>query len=293
MEVVTNTDIDAYPLLSRGKVRDIYEIDKDSLLIITTDRMSAFDIVLPVPVPFKGVVLNQLTLFWMDKFKDIIPNHIIESDVEKFPEALKPWRNVLEGRSVIVKRAEALPVECIVRGYITGSGWESYKSNGKICDQVLPPNLVEAQKLENPIFTPTTKAMPGSHDESISLSQTAELLGEKTASQIREFSKSLYQAGSAYARQKGIIIADTKFEFGIIDGKVHLIDEVLTPDSSRFWPLDKYKPGQSQPSFDKQYLRDWLRNSGWNYKPPAPDIPEDIIRNTEGKYQEIYHKLSK
>lgn len=293
MQIVARTDITAYPLLSRGKVRDIYEIDKRTLLIVTTDRMSAFDVILPQPVPYKGVILNQLTLFWMKKFEDLVPNHILESDVDNFPEALKPWRNELEGRAVIARKADPLPVECIVRGYITGSGWESYKKTGEICGHKLPGGLREAQKLENPLFTPTTKGERGTHDEALTFPEMAALTGDEAAEKTRLLSLALYGAGAAYAKDKGIIVADTKFELGYIDGVLHLIDEVLTPDSSRFWPASTYEPGHTQPSFDKQYLRDWLKGTGWNHEPPAPNIPEKVIEATEKKYQEAYNKLAK
>lgn len=293
MKVVTETNIDAFPLISRGKVRDIYEIDERSLLIVTTDRMSAFDVVLPAPVPYKGVVLNQLTLFWMRKFENIVPNHILQSDVDLFPAALMPWREELEGRAVIARKAEPFPVECIVRGYLSGSGWEAYKKQGSICGQSLPGGMVESQKLERPLFTPTTKAVQGDHDEPVSMAGMAELIGDRAAEKLRSLSLELYKAGAAYADEKGIIAADTKFEFGLINGAIHLIDEVLTPDSSRFWPAASYEPGRAQPSFDKQYLRDWLSASGWSRKPPAPAIPADVIEATEKKYREAYEKLAK
>lgn len=293
MQIVAQTNIDAYPLLSRGKVRDIYEIDDESLLIVTTDRMSAFDVVLPQPVPYKGVILNQLTLFWMRKFEDIVPNHILESNVDNFPAALKPWRGELEGRSVIARKAQPLPVECIVRGYLSGSGWASYKKTGEICGIKLPGDLKEADRLEPPLFTPTTKAVMGMHDEAISMPQMAALIGDKAAEKAELLSLALYNAGAAHALKKGIIIADTKFEFGFINGDLHLIDEVLTPDSSRFWPEAGYAPGHGQPSYDKQYLRDWLNKSGWDHKAPAPDIPEDVIKATEKRYQEAYDILAK
>lgn len=293
MKIVTETNIDAFPLLSRGKVRDIYEIDERSLLIVTTDRMSAFDVVLPDPVPYKGVVLNQLTLFWMRKFESIVPNHILQSDVDLFPEALRPWRDELEGRAIIARKAEPFPVECIVRGYISGSGWEAYKKQGSICGQSLPKGLVESQKLERPLFTPTTKAAQGGHDEPVSMAGMAELTGDRAAEKLRSLSLELYKSGAAYADEKGIIVADTKFEFGLINGTIHLIDEVLTPDSSRFWPAASYEPGRAQPSFDKQYLRDWLRASGWSRKPSVPVIPADVIEATEKKYWEAYEKLAK
>ena len=293
MKVVVKTEISAYPLLSRGKVRDIYDVDETTLLIVTTDRMSAFDVIMNEPIPYKGVILNQITLFWMEKFKDIIPNHLIESDVNRFPAALAPWKDELEGRAVIVRKAKPLPVECIVRGYITGSGWKDYKATGSVCGYKLPANLRESDKLEPALFTPSTKAELGKHDENISVAQAAELLGAETAAQVERTTLAIYEAGRTYAAGRGIIVADTKFEFGFIDGKLHLIDEVLTPDSSRFWPADQYKPGQGQPSFDKQYLRDWLEKQPWNKQPPPPALPEEIIKATANRYQEAYDILTK
>ncbi|NCB22847.1 MAG: phosphoribosylaminoimidazolesuccinocarboxamide synthase [Deltaproteobacteria bacterium] len=293
MKVVVKTEISAYPLLSRGKVRDIYDVDEKTLLIVTTDRMSAFDAIMNEPIPYKGVILNQITLFWMEKFKDIIPNHLIESDVNRFPAALAPWKDELEGRAVIVRKAKPLPVECIVRGYITGSGWKDYKATGSVCGYKLPANLRESDKLEPALFTPSTKAELGKHDENISVAQAAELLGAETAAQVERTTLAIYEAGRTYAAGRGIIVADTKFEFGFIDGKLHLIDEVLTPDSSRFWPADQYKPGQGQPSFDKQYLRDWLEKQPWNKQPPPPALPEEIIKATANRYQEAYDILTK
>ena len=293
MKVVVKTEISAYPLLSRGKVRDIYDVDEKTLLIVTTDRMSAFDVIMNEPIPYKGVILNQITLFWMEKFKDIIPNHLIESDVNRFPAALAPWKDELEGRAVIVRKAKPLPIECIVRGYITGSGWKDYKATGTLCGYKLPANLRESDKLEPALFTPSTKAELGKHDENISVAQAAELLGAETAAQVERTTLAIYEAGRTYAAGRGIIVADTKFEFGFIDGKLHLIDEVLTPDSSRFWPADQYKPGQGQPSFDKQYLRDWLEKQPWNKQPPPPALPEEIIKATANRYQEAYDILTK
>ena len=293
MKVVVKTEISAYPLLSRGKVRDIYDVDEKTLLIVTTDRMSAFDVIMNEPIPYKGVILNQITLFWMEKFKDIIPNHLIESDVNRFPAALAPWKDELEGRAVIVRKAKPLPVECIVRGYITGSGWKDYKATGSVCGYKLPANLRESDKLEPALFTPSTKAELGQHDENISVAQAAELLGAETAAQVERTTLAIYEAGRTYAAGRGIIVADTKFEFGFIDGKLHLIDEVLTPDSSRFWPADQYQPGQGQPSFDKQYLRDWLEKQPWNKQPPPPALPEEIIKATANRYQEAYDNLTK
>lgn len=298
MKVVTKTSIDAFPLLSRGKVRDIYDIDAQTLLIVTTDRMSAFDVIMNEPVPYKGVILNQLTLFWMQRFEGIIANHLIESDVRNFPTTLAPWQDELEGRAVLVRKARPLPVECIVRGHITGSGWKDYQKTGTICGHKLPAGLVESQKLEPAIFTPSTKAELGSHDENISRERAAELLGKDVAAQVEATALKIFEDGRAYAAEHGIIVADTKFEFGFVDDKLILIDEVLTPDSSRFWPRDQYKPGQGQPSFDKQYLRDWLKAQPWNMQPPPPALPADIVAATAARYEEAYsiitgHPLAK
>ena len=293
MKVVTRTDISAYPLKSRGKVRDIYEVDDETLLIVTTDRMSAFDVIMAEPIPYKGVILNKITLFWMRKFEDIIPNHILESDVDRFPAALAPWKDELEGRAVLVRKAQPLPVECIVRGYITGSGLKNYEATGMICGHKLPAGLREADRLDPAIFTPSTKAELGKHDENITLAQAAALLGDETAKAVSALSLELYNAGRAHAAPRGIIVADTKFEFGFINGTLHLIDEVLTPDSSRFWPKATYAPGKVQPSFDKQFLRNWLNAQPWNKEPPPPTLPEDVIEATAKRYKEAYDILTK
>lgn len=282
MRITTKTEISAYPLLSRGKVRDIYDIDDKTLLIVTTDRMSAFDVIMDKPIPYKGVILNQITLFWMDKFKDIIPNHLVESDVDRFPAALAPWKDELEGRAVLVRKAKPLPVECIVRGYISGSGWKDYQKTGTLCGYQLPAGMRESDKLETALFTPSTKAELGQHDQNISPEEASRLLGEDVARKVRETTLAIYEAGRAYAASRGIIVADTKFEFGFVDGELRLIDEVLTPDSSRFWPADQYEPGRSQPSFDKQYLRDWLTSQPWDMQPPAPALPAEVVDATAG-----------
>ncbi len=288
MKVVMQTNIDTFPLIARGKVRDMYEIDENTLLIVTTDRMSAFDVIMSEPVPYKGVILNKITLFWMDKFKDIIPNHLIESDVNKFPEALQPWKDELEGRSVLVKKAKPLPVECIVRGCLTGSGWKDYKATGTLCGYDLPANMKESAKIEPAIFTPSTKAELGEHDENITVAQATALLGEEVAKKVQETSLRIFETGREYAATRGILMADTKFEFGMVDGELVLIDEVMTPDSSRFWPADQYEEGRGQPSFDKQYLRDWLSAQPWDKTPPPPALPQDVVDATAGRYAEAY-----
>ena len=292
MKVVTKTEITAYPLLSRGKVRDIYAVDDATLLIVTTDRMSAFDVIMSRPIPYKGVILNQITLFWMDMFRDLVPNHIVERDADKFPAALAPWRDELEGRAVLVRRAKPLPIECIVRGYLSGSGWKAYQQTGEVCGHRLPAGLRESDKISPAIFTPSTKAELGQHDENISVERAAELVGPDVARQIEQTTLAIYEKGRAYAAERGIIVADTKFEFGFVDGKINLIDEVLTPDSSRFWAADKYEPGHGQPSFDKQYLRDWLKRQPWNMQPPPPALPDEVADVTAGKYRDAYRILT-
>ncbi len=292
MQVITDTDIREFPLLNRGKVRDIYDIDESTLLIVTTDRMSAFDVIMKQPVPYKGVILNQITLFWMKRFAHLVKNHLIESDVDKFPAALAPYRDMLEGRSVLVKKARPLPVECIVRGYITGSGWKDYLATGQVCGYTLPAGLLESARLDEPLFTPSTKAEIGEHDQNISPRQAADILGAELAAKVEELSLTIFREARAWAETRGIIIADTKFEFGMVDGELTLIDEVLTPDSSRFWPTAGYEPGKSQPSFDKQFLRDWLASQPWDMTPPPPDLPADIVAATQNKYREAYRILT-
>jgi phosphoribosylaminoimidazole-succinocarboxamide synthase len=276
--------------IGNGKVRDIYDVDNNQLVLVTSDRVSAFDVVLPNVIDHKGSVLNKLSAFWFDFTKDIIQNHMITIDRKEMPEDF--WHPEYSGRSMLVKKLKMLPVECIVRGYITGSGWASYQKTGAVCGIKLPEGLKESEKLPEPIYTPTTKADEG-HDEHISFEETVELVGEDLAKQLRDKSIEIYKKCSEYAAQKGIIIADTKFEFGVDEnGILTLADEVLTPDSSRFWPADEYEVGRSQSSYDKQYLRDWLSQSGWNKEPPAPALPKDVVRITSDKYVEIYEKLT-
>ena len=292
MQVVTTTDIKQYPLVSRGKVRDIYQVSDDSLLIVTTDRISAFDVILPDPIPFKGVILNKITTFWMDKFKHLVKNHLLATDPADFPEKLKAHADMLEGRAVLVRKANPLPIECIVRGYITGSGWKDYLATGLVCGHKLPENLRESDKLEKPLFTPSTKAELGSHDENITLDQAKAMIGQSLFEKVQDTALAIYTNAREYAGSKGILIADTKFEFGMIGGELILIDEVLTPDSSRFWPASGYKPGQGQPSYDKQYVRDWLESVGFNKKPPAPAMPAEVAERTREKYLEAYQALT-
>ncbi len=292
MKIITQSSIDAFKLIARGKVRDMYEIDPETLLIVTTDRMSAFDVIMHEPIPYKGVILNKITLFWMKLFSNIIPNHLIASRVEDFPKALHPWKDELEGRSVLVKKAKPLPVECIVRGCLTGSGWKDYLSTGKVCGYELPENLLESAKLEPAIFTPSTKADLGEHDENITVDQARNLLGDDIAKKVQDISLKMFEEGRTYAATRGILIADTKFEFGIVKDELVLIDEVLTPDSSRFWPADQYVEGKGQPSFDKQYLRDWLAAQTWNKKAPPPSLPADVIEATAKRYAKAYEILT-
>jgi phosphoribosylaminoimidazole-succinocarboxamide synthase len=288
--VVLRTDIEGVTLLNRGKVRDIYDLG-DQLLIVATDRISAFDHILPTAIPRKGEVLTQISRFWFDFLGDSIDHHVITIDPALFPEPLQPHLDQLAGRSMLVKKAEVLPVECIVRGYLAGSGWKEYQREGTVCGIALPEGLQNSSRLPEPIFTPSTKADTG-HDENIPFSAMVELVGEETANRARESSLEIYRRGSEHALAQGIIIADTKFEFGMLDGRLILVDEVLTPDSSRFWPQEQYEPGKSQPSFDKQYVRDYLESINWSKEPPVPELPDEIVAGTTGKYLEAFRRLS-
>ncbi len=290
MAVIT-TDIKEYPLISRGKVRDIYEIDSDTLLIVTTDRMSAFDVILDDPIEGKGKILNQISLFWFEMFKDIVPNHVKISDFSLYPENLQKYKESLENRSIIVKKAKPLPIECIIRGYISGSGWKDYKKTGMVCGYELPANMQESEKFAAPLFTPSTKAEQGDHDENITVAQAEKLLGKELSDKVAKIALEMYERGRDYADTKGIIIADTKFEFGLIGDELILIDEALTPDSSRFWDKEKYEVGKSQPSFDKQYLRDWLEAQPWDKTAPAPRLPKEVAETAANKYNDVYKML--
>ena len=292
MKTVSTTNIADYRLLHRGKVRDIYEIDSETLLMVTTDRLSAFDVVMPDPIPLKGAVLNQITLFWMERFRHLTANHVLAADVADYPAALKHHADELRGRSVLVRKAKPLPIECIVRGYLTGSGWKDYKKTGAVCGHSLPSGLMDSDKLPKPIFTPSTKADLGLHDENISVDRARELTGADVAAKAESLALDIYGQACDYAAGKGILIADTKFEFGLRDGSLLLIDEVLTPDSSRFWPADGYAPGRSQPSFDKQFVRDWLESIGFNKQPPAPSLPAEVVQKTSDKYLEAFRRLT-
>lgn len=290
MKTVTTVEIREFPRIKSGKVREIFDLG-DALLLVATDRISAFDAVLPTPIPDKGRVLTQLSLFWFGYLRDIVPNHFITDNVAAYRPVLKQYAEELEGRSMIVKKAEVLPVECVVRGYLVGSGWSEYTKNGTVCGEKLPEGLREADKLPTPIFTPATKAETG-HDENISFARMCEMVGRERGEQLREISISLYQRARDYAAPRGIIVADTKFEFGLVNGALTLVDEVLTPDSSRFWPAAEYAPGKTPPSFDKQYVRDYLTAIGWDKEPPAPALPEEVVQKTREKYVEALRILT-
>ena len=289
-EVLT-TDLGELSLLSRGKVRDIYDCG-DSLLIVTTDRISAFDVVLPEGIPHKGKVLSQLSAFWFEVMSDVIPHHLISMDSGDFPPVCRNYEHTLKGRSMLVKKAQPLPVECVVRGYLAGSGWKEYQETTSICGIPVKEGLKESASLGEPLFTPSTKAELGDHDENITMEQVQEMIGGALADRLKEVSITLYKKGREMAREKGIIIADTKFEFGLVEGELILIDEVLTPDSSRFWPEDEYEPGRAQRSFDKQFVRDYLLTLTWDKKPPAPHLPEEIVGKTSERYLEAFRRLT-
>lgn len=290
-EPVYETHLPGLKLLSRGKVRDIYDLG-DSLLIVATDRMSAFDVVMPTPIPDKGKILTQLSVFWLHFLSDVVDHHLISTDPKAYPGACQSFTSQLAGRSMRVKKAKVLPVECIVRGYLSGSGWKDYQKTGQVCGVPLPPNLEEAARLAQPIFTPSTKALLGAHDENISFARMVETVGESIAEQVRDKSLQIYDQAADYARERGILLADTKFEFGLVDGQLILVDEVLTPDSSRFWPADRYRVGTSPESFDKQYLRDYLVHSGWKISDPPPELPPQVVANTRARYLEALERLT-
>jgi phosphoribosylaminoimidazole-succinocarboxamide synthase len=291
MAALSNYEIIGGKKISSGKVREIFDVDDNHLLMVTTDRLSAFDVVMPDPIPDKGAVLNRISLWWFEKMKAIIKNHVISSDINEYPEPYKSDER-LKDRSMLVIKARPLSIECIVRGYISGSGWKEYREKGSISGIKLPSALKESEKLPEPIFTPSTKAEIGQHDENVSEEVAAELVGREIFDKVKDISLKVYKTAADEALKKGIIIADTKFEFGIRDGGIILIDEVLTPDSSRFWPLDRYEPGKSQPSFDKQFVRDYLETLDWGKKAPGPKLPEDIILKTREKYVEAYERLT-
>jgi len=287
-EVVWETNLAGQKLISRGKVRDLYDVG-DALLLIASDRLSAFDVVLPTPIPDKGRVLTQLSLFWFETLRDVIPNHVITAS--DWPAELKPHANVLDGRAMLCRKTQPVPIECVVRGYLVGSGWKDYQKTGAVCGIQLPAGLKESARLPEPIFTPSTKATSG-HDENISFDETVARVGRPLAEKLRDVSMEIYRRGVAYAEPRGIILADTKFEFGLLGVELIWIDEALTPDSSRFWPAAGYEPGRSQPSFDKQYVRDYLESIGWNKQPPGPELPAEVVARTRAKYREAYSSLT-
>ena len=277
-------------LVKQGKVRDLYMTDA-GVLMVASDRISAYDVVLPTPIPHKGAVLTGLSVFWFDKLKGVVPNHLISTTPDDFPPEAKEHADALRGRTMLVKPAEVVPIECVARGYITGSGWKEYRVSQSVCGISLPAGLKESEKLPEPIFTPATKEEEG-HDENIDLERAASIAGRETAEKLRDLTLALYTQAAVYAAERGIIIADTKFEFGFIDGELTLVDEALTPDSSRFWPADEWQPGGSVPSFDKQFVRDWLDESGWDHTPPGPDLPDAVVDRTRAKYVEAYEQLT-
>jgi phosphoribosylaminoimidazole-succinocarboxamide synthase len=277
-------------MVRQGKVRDMYKTQA-GIVMVASDRISAYDVVLPTPIPDKGAVLTGLSAYWFDRTTGIVANHMISTQPDDYPPEAKQHAGALRGRSMLVKEAEPVLIECVARGYITGSGWKEYQQDGTVCGIRLPKGLVESQQLPEPIFTPATKADTG-HDENISFERAAEIAGDELMTKLRDYTLQLYSSAAEHARERGIIIADTKFEFGIVDGEVLLIDEALTPDSSRFWPASEYEPGRGQPSFDKQYVRDWLDSAGWDHAPPGPDLPADVVANTRGKYVEAYERIT-
>lgn len=290
MPVVLETQLKSFPLVGRGKVRDIYDLNKH-LLLVASDRISAFDVVFSDPIPGKGRVLTGLAVYWFEQTARILPNHLLTSDIEKVPGLTGEERSVLKGRSMLVKKGQVVPVECVVRGYLAGSGWKEYQTSGSVTGIKLPAGLVESSKLPEPIFTPTTKETAG-HDLPITFSQLADKVGKDLAAQLRDYSINLYSQAAKRAEDNGIIIADTKFEFAWIDGVLTVVDEIFTPDSSRFWPMSEYVPGKSQPSFDKQYVRDYLETLNWNKQPPPPKLPADVIKKTSEKYLEAYRRIT-
>ncbi|PNU21519.1 phosphoribosylaminoimidazolesuccinocarboxamide synthase [Geothermobacter hydrogeniphilus] len=290
-KILLQSDCPTLKLASRGKVRDIYDLG-EHLLIVTSDRISAFDVIMDQGIPDKGIVLTQISKFWFEQMKDLVPNHIVATEVDEFPASARAYREQLEGRSMLVKKAAPLPIECIVRGYVSGSGWKDYQAHGAICGIKLPAGLRQSDQLPEPIFTPSTKADLGAHDENIDFARAEQLCGAEVAAQVRDLTIAIYQRARQFADTKGLIIADTKFEFGLIDGQLIWIDEALTPDSSRFWPKDLYRPGGPQPSFDKQFLRDYLETLDWGKAAPPPQLPDEIVEKTADKYREALQRLT-
>ena len=291
MPTLIATEFEDLQLYTRGKVRDLYSVG-DLLLLVATDRISAFDYVLPTGIPGKGRVLTQISLFWFDYLSDLVPNHLVTADVEQYPAQLRPHESELRGRSMLVNRARMFPAECVVRGYLSGSGWKDYKSTGKICGIALPSGLRESERLPEPIFTPASKSAGGEHDENISFDQMVARVGGENAEQLRRLSLAIYAKAADYALQRGLILADTKFEFGVTGKGIVLADEVLTPDSSRYWPSEGYQPGGPQPSFDKQFVRDYLESIAWDKQPPAPELPGNVVRQTQEKYEQAFALLT-
>jgi phosphoribosylaminoimidazole-succinocarboxamide synthase len=291
VNTLLKTNLGSTPLLGRGKVRDLYAID-DALLLVATDRISAFDHVLGTGIPGKGKILTQISLFWFEMMSGTVPNHLISADVKDFPAALQPFADQLEGRSMLVKRANMFPVECVARGYLAGSGWKEYREQGTVCGIPLPEGLQDGSRLPEPIFTPATKSQDGAHDENISFAESEKVVGAEDAAELRRLTLAIYQRAASHAQSKGLILADTKFEFGRIDGQIILADEVLTPDSSRFWDAENWKPGGAQPSYDKQFVRDYLESIKWNKQAPAPSLPADVAERTQAKYLEAFHLLT-
>jgi len=289
--VVSQTDFPGLKLSKRGKVRDMYDLG-EHLLMVATDRISAFDVVMLDPIPDKGIILTQISLFWFEMMKAVVANHVVTGDVDEFPKICRPYAASLKGRSLLVKKAVALPIECVARGYISGSGWSSYRQSGEVCGIRLPAGLKESDRLAEPIFTPATKEEVGIHDINIDFAEAKKRIGSELAERVRDLTLTLYRMGAAFAETKGILIADTKFEFGLVDSELILIDEMLTPDSSRFWPKASYPPGGPQQSYDKQYMRDYLVSTRWNKTPPPPPLPEEVVRNTRLKYLEALKQLS-
>ena len=290
-QIITRTECPELNLVNRGKVRDIYDLG-DQLLIVTSDRISAFDVIMDEGIPLKGYVLTQISKFWFEQMTDLVPHHLISTEIDDFPAVTHQYRDQLEGRSMLTKKADPLAIECIVRGYLSGSGWKEYQQTGSLCNIPLPADLVQSDKLPEPLFTPSTKAELGAHDENISVARAAEIVGQETVDQVSAISITIYERARELAARKGIIIADTKFEFGLLDGQLIWIDEALTPDSSRFWPQDQYQPGKAQPSFDKQFLRDYLETLSWNKTAPPPKLPQEIVAKTSDKYLEALKRLT-
>lgn len=291
MTALLKTQLGNIPLLARGKVRDLYAVG-DDLLMVATDRISAFDHILGTGIPGKGKILTQISLFWFELFKDLVPNHLISAEVSQYPAALQPFADQLEGRSMLVRRAQMFPVECVARGYLAGSGWKEYQANAQVCGVPLPAGLLDGSKLPTPIFTPATKSQDGEHDENVAYEAVAGKIGEADASQLRRLTIALYEKAGEHAATCGLILADTKFEFGRIDGQITLADEVLSPDSSRFWEAASWKPGGAQPSFDKQFVRDYLESIHWNKQAPAPELPNEVVERTQAKYLEAFRRLT-